>query len=469
MSRPSTKAIIEIAGSNMHFSQSGTYTIDYLPLGQVKVKVDGRHATVITAGEYAAITSFSFAPGANMAGPVLVNGVIFREAGPGATPGSAVSFETMSHNLDALVGEMISTHGIAWTVDNLIINGSEADTLKLLWDYLDDAYVAGNNYYNLALNETFVRLGAEYVEYLENGGSPLIDVTAKYQADANANGVPDRDQSMHDNLLGNLFSGSIDDRNYGEPLETELRGLIPDEYESRPWYGGYDYQRGGAAHDAVRAFDYDKGWERPDYLDVSYNANIDPLARNGTKMYYGTGNPIDDWTIVRHEGAQVELGLKIKHRGGDEYPEFSIGPDGTATYKVLTGTQIGVPNRAEWNFDFAATDYSPDQDFTYVLEFDMDPGPGVDWATLYSSAVPLDTKTGTGATFQNSSNVAFYRSPNALLGLDGIDIDPSPGFSPYAFGDGTFNVRLSAYDAISGMLVAQNEVVVIVGDGNPYG
>jgi hypothetical protein len=363
-------------------------------------------------------------------------------------------------------------HGIAWTVDNLLVNGSKEDTFKLLWDFLDDAYVAGANYYDIPLNEAFVRLGVKYVEYLAAGGDPLTDVIAKYAPDTNNNGIPQREQSMHDNLLGNLSLVSIEGRNFPAALKQELLALVPNEYESRPVYSGNESDRGGAAHDAVRAFDYDRGWDRPDYLDVSYNGVVHPLARDPASpnnMYYGTGNPADDWTIVRHEGAQVELALKVKHRFGDEYPETSIGPDGLATYNVLTGPVAGSTTRAEWNFDFAATDYSPDTDFDFVMELDVDPGAGVQWLTVYSSAMPIDSDLGTGETLQNSSNVGFYRTPHPVAGGPGIDIGTAPGLQPYAFGDGTFNIRLSAYDTDSGLLVARNEVQIIVGDGNPFG
>lgn len=463
MSRTASKATVTVAGNTLHFAQAGSYTIEYLPSGHVQIKLDGGKATVIKAADYAAVTSFTFAPGATLDSAIRVDGVTFTEAGPGGP------FET-SHNLDALLGELITTHGIDWTVDHLLVNGSRADTLMVLWDFLDDAYVAGNNPFNVALNETFVRLGVRYVEHIEGGGTPFTDVTVKYAADSNANGIPQREQSMHDNFLGNLNGGAINVRFSSDPaLKAELLALIPNEYETRMLYEGLESQVGGARHDNVRAFDWDKGWDRPDYLDRDYNAVVDPLARNGSNMHYGTGNPADDWNVVRHEGAQVELALKVKHRGGDEYPEASIGPDGIATYHVLTGPQPGNPARAEWNFDFAATDYSPDQDFTYVVELDVDPTDGVEWLTVYSSALPLDTSFGGGSTFQNSSNVAFYRTPHAQVGGPGIDVDPAPGLQPYAFGDGTFGVRISAYDSDSGLLVARNEVEVIVGDGNPFG
>lgn len=459
MSKPAAKAIYTISGGVLTFTRAGIYTIEYLPSGHVKIKLDGGHAVVLKAAEFAAVTSFAFAPGAVLNGPIAINGVTFHEAD--ATGG----FE-ISHNLNDLLGTLITQHGIAGTLDILTINGSVADTIKVLWDYLDDAYVAGNNYYNLPLNESFVRLGVEYTDYLAGGGAPLTDVTAKFTADnADADTIPQREQSMHDNLLGNLSLVSIQGRNFGSPLEGQLLALVPDEYESRPVYSGDQSARGGPAHDAVRAFDYDKGWAREDYLDTSYNSLADPLARDPASpgsMYYGTGNPADDWTVVRHEGAQVELALKVKHRGGDEYPEASIGADGIASYNVVTGSSLSSAPRAEWNFDFAATDYSPDQNFTYTLELDVDPGAGESWVTLYSSAAPLDSDLGSGSTFQNSTNIFFYRSL--------IDIDPATaGVQPYALGDGTFAVRLSAFDSVSGALVATNQVDIIVGDGNPFG
>lgn len=445
MPKPQEKATAVITGTNLHFNRPGNYTIEYLPSGNVKIKVDGGHSMVLKADEYAAITSFTFADGASISGPVHVNGVTFTEADEAVD-----SKFDISHNLNPLISEMIDAHGIEYTIENLIINGSRADTIQVLWDYLDDFYVNG-----IQFNEAFVRLGLAYVDYLADGGAPLTDVTAKYAADdADSNSIPEREQSMHDNLLGNLTAGAINARFTGD-LKAELLDLIPNEYEARLLYEGLESQVGGPRHDNVRAFDWDHGWDRPDYLDRDYGALIDPAARDGGEMYYGDGNTIDDWNVVRHEGAQVELGLKVKHRGGDEYAETSIDADGTAHYVVANGTQIGNPARAEWNFDFAATDYSADQDFTYKLEFDIDPGEGVEWVTLYSSEAPLDSALGDGSTFQNSSNIAFYR----LF----IDSDPeTDGIQPYAFGEGTFDIRLSAYDADSGALVATNEVVVHV-------
>lgn len=450
MGKPAPKPTVIISGTTLTFAQAGVYTIDYLPSGNVKIKVNGQEAVVLKPAEYAAITSFNFASGATLDGPVHVNGVTFHEA-DGTGP-----FE-INYNLNALIGTMITNHGIDYTVHNLIINGSTADTLKVLWDYLDDAYVTGGNPFNVALNETFVRLGLAYVDYLQHGGTPFTDVTAKYTAD-NADGdlIPQREQSMHDNFLGNLTSGAIDTR-FSGALNAELHALIPDEYEARLLYEGNQSQVGGVRHDNVRAFDYDHGWSRPDYIDADMNGTIDPLARDGNAMFYGTGNPIDDWNLIRHEGAQVELGLKIKHRLGDEYAEASVDLNGIAHYNVLSGTSPSHSGRAEWNFDFAATDFSPDHNFKYVVDLDFDPGAGTLWGTIYSSDNPDDTDMGPGGdTFQNSSNVAFYRAF--------MDTDPgTPGIQAYAFGNGDFNLRISAFDAATNLFVVSHEVVVHVG------
>lgn len=445
------KATILIDGTTLIFAKAGSYTIDYLPSGNVKFKVDGGHAQVLSAAEYAAIDSFAFAPGAVLDSEIRVNGVTFTGAD------ASGPFEA-SPNLDVLVAHALNNHGVGWAVDNLVINGSQADTFRLLWDFLDDGYVAGGNYYDIALNETFVRLGVEYVDYLAAGGEPLTFTTAKFTSDGpDADALPEREQSMHDNLLGNLTIGALNDRFGSDPdLLAELLALIPDEYETRPYYDGADQRVGGPIHDAVRAFDYDRGWDRPDYFDRAYDATIDPIARDGGFMYYGTGNTIGDWNVLRHEGAELELGLKIKHRQGGEYDEAFVDGDGIAHYVVEAGPQPGQPNRAEWNFDFAASDYSDDTDFTYQVEIDLDPGEGVEWLTVYSSGMPFDTDTGpSGDTFQNSSNYAFYKAF--------IDVDPgTDGVQPYAFGEGEFNIRFSAFDALTGGLVASHEVIVHV-------
>ena len=125
MPKPASKATVIVTGNTLHFAQPGVYTIEYLPSGNVKIKVDGKHAFVLSEDEYAAITNFTFADGASISGPVRVNGVTFTEADEAADS----KFE-ISHNLNALIGEMIETGGSDYAIENLVINGSTADTMK---------------------------------------------------------------------------------------------------------------------------------------------------------------------------------------------------------------------------------------------------------------------------------------------------------------------------------------------------
>jgi hypothetical protein len=87
-----------------------------------------------------------------------------------------------------------------------------ADAIAQVWDYLDENY----QYYNTPVNHASVLLGLVYAEYIQNGGQPLLDTIAKFNADTN-DGIADRSQSLHDNLLGNLDLPSIDDKFGADP------------------------------------------------------------------------------------------------------------------------------------------------------------------------------------------------------------------------------------------------------------
>ncbi|HEY0647986.1 hypothetical protein [Phenylobacterium sp.] len=473
MAKPPPKPpIFTVTGATMNFTQAGTYTFDYLTPGKVKVLLDGGQATFIKTGDFNAITVFNIAAGATVtigvgdlgarttdgAGELNVMGVSFRAA----DVGPEYNFEPLS-NLDGLLNALFGSGGDAtgWgdnlesVFERLTVNGNEADTIKLVWDFLDGLYVQAG-YGHPDINEAFVRLGVQYADYLADGGAPLTTLVAKYVPDGgDAGGIADRLQSMHDNLLGNFNDADLVSRFGTDPvLYAELKALIPDDLENRGAFSGNESALGGAAHDQVRAVDWDHGWSRPDWLDVGYNAVVDARAQDpgGTEMIYGDGNTIDDWNTVRHEGAGFELALKVKHRQGDEYGETSVDPDGTANYTVLSGAQSGAPNRAEWNFDFAATilPAGDDDDITFKLFIDIDPTEGESFVEI-----PLTDEYGAPYGDQNSANYAFFSSL--------IDTDPgTEGVQPYAFGEGTFTIRLEGY--VDGVLAATNAVRVFVDD-----
>jgi hypothetical protein len=262
----------------------------------------------------------------------------------------------------------------------------------------------------------------------------------------------------------------LDSRFGSDPAKlAELRLLVSDEYEARPWFSGEDGHVGGPAHDAVRAFDYDHGWHRPDYIEHTLNATVDIRAsRDGgdadsihDQMLFGDGNTNAGWNIVRHEGAGAELALNIKHRHGPNYAADHQDPDGTAHYHVSKGSQPGNAARAEWNFDFAGTNLAAaDNDaLEFKLFVDLDPSAGVNYVEYTPNDNPASEYSA-----QNSGNYAFLSAA--------IDADPgTTGIQPYSFGVGTFDIELRAYDTtpVAGenplTPIAVNHVVVHVNDG----
>ena len=116
----------------------------------------------------------------------------------------------------------------------LDVVGSDAAAIAVLWQYLDGEYspTAGDD---APINEAFVRLGAHYADLLAQGKvTPLTDVIAKYTADTNGSGAPDRMQSLHDNLLGNL-KGSVLSGRFDALLTGTEVGLL-----STAWTAPFD-------------------------------------------------------------------------------------------------------------------------------------------------------------------------------------------------------------------------------------
>lgn len=152
-------------------------------------------------------------------------------------------------NLDALLARLIAERGVTGTLEALKVDGDEAGAFKLIWDHLDDNY----SYYNTVVNDAFIDLGIAYANYLQAGGEPLYDI-AKFSPDSlsDADSIPERSQSLHDNLLGNLHELSIADKfggGAGEILDRiddaglgALIGIRGDYSDGRPIYGGYDMQ-----------------------------------------------------------------------------------------------------------------------------------------------------------------------------------------------------------------------------------
>jgi hypothetical protein len=181
------------------------------------------------------------------------------------------------------------------------------------------------------------------------------------------------------------------------------------------------------------------------------------------EMFFGDGNLPTHYNVVVDAGTNIELGLKIHYRQGDDILPTS-GTDGTLSYEVPAGTQVidpahGVssdaPNRAAWNFDFSvntgindSTDTLDDFDFRIIIT-SGDGEQGIfDLQHLGSGNTPWGTVAGGFADedgsdpqlSQNSVNLGFGFL-TAIFGDDALDADE------------TYTIQLQAFD--DGKLVAQ--------------
>jgi hypothetical protein len=440
----------------LSFIGDGAYSFEYKRF--IQVLLESGQTTNLTQEQYDSVLALDIGAGAHVTlaagelqgleisrldGTLDITGVDFTEAG------ASGGFET-SIDLDSLLGSAIDVHGAGEVAARLTVDGSKAEAFNLLWDYLDDAYVAGNNAFDLDLNANFVRLGVEYVNYLEAGGEPLTFTVAKFTADdGDANTTPERMQSMHDNLLGNLDGSVLAGRFGSDPtLLAELQALVPDEYEARPWFSGNENHLGGADHDGARAFDYDKGWDRPDYLD-RFLGEVDARAQDPIEgdMIFGDGNSAVNYAVTRHEGAGVELALKAKIRGVGDYDSAHtvVNGDGTVTYLVDAGE--GAPGRTTWNVDWAATvtEAGDDEDgLSFKFLLDVDPTAGENFVDVLAFSLQNGNEytPGQPGVLQNSYNYGFL---------------PDDVFDPVN-GEGTFTARLEAYD--DGGLIAEQTIYI---------
>lgn len=480
----SSKALVLAANADATVTLSG---------GSLVISANGFSSAVVTAADVEKITLSSGAKlhtlgtaplngATNLkeisgAGTLDVQGVIFKNAN-GSEPDAKARFEP-TPSLDAVYSKVATGTGFT-------VNGNEADTIKGIWDVLDDRY-GDAGYTNAQINGDFINLGLRYVDFLSKGGVPFTDLVAK----ADASG---RSQSMHDNLLGNLNKVSVESRLFTDTEKNAFLARIPDEYENRPVYDGNKTSVGGATHDGARAFDYAKGWARPDYLDKQMSGKIDASAIKSEKeLFVGSGNTVDGFNIVRHEGAGIELALKAKVRGGVDYKPSDANNDGITEYNVEAGTS--ATDRAKWSFDFsvatglntqnasknlndykfkAFVDVDPTDKVNYlVFEMQNDPTkPATTPWVLVKSDGTLDTTAGfadeekspgdiNAKISQNSVNFGFGFIRNKIDG----DLSTPAVIDTYNFTKGKFDIEFKAFDATGVKELASNHIQVVVDGG----
>ncbi len=205
-----TQAAINAALDGMTFTPSADY--NGAAALTITTQDDGSHG--ITTSVPIVVTAVNDAP--VIVGSVAADLPLIEGAGPGGNlePDAALNAQIAGDSAvqAALSGLLTVPAGVITVALATVRSELHVDTataMTVVWDYLDDIYVsAGPNQANV--NEAFTRLGIEYAKYLKDGGAPLTNITAKYTPDgADAGTAPDRLQSLHDNLLGNLGSAAL--------------------------------------------------------------------------------------------------------------------------------------------------------------------------------------------------------------------------------------------------------------------
>jgi hypothetical protein len=119
--------------------------------------------------------------------------------------------------------------------DALSVSGGIADKFKLFWQAGDQRYYDDWPNQDVSVNEANVQLANIYAEYLADGGEPILDVVQ-----TKLGGTPDfegRQQSLHDNLLGNLIDSVIQGRFLDEG-EADPRTADGETFGDRPYHDG---------------------------------------------------------------------------------------------------------------------------------------------------------------------------------------------------------------------------------------
>jgi hypothetical protein len=205
----------------------------------------------------------------------------------------------------------------------------------------------------------------------------------------------------------------------------------------------------------------------------SYDDNGTPTPADD-EMFFGDGNKPTNYNISVDSKADIELGLKIHYRTGDDILPTSVDADGTAHYTVPDGTQVvdlahgvssAAPNRAAWNFDFSvntgidgSTKTLDDFDFRILITsgdgeqgvFDLQHlGAGnTPWLNTPATGGFADEDGSNPQLSQNSVNLGF----GFLQAIFGADV--------YNAGE-TYDITLQAFDDHGKIITQVHDVLIL--------
>jgi hypothetical protein len=357
-------------------------------------------------------------------------------------------------NMSMLTFDSAQNFGVLPT--GLLVNGNVGDALLTMWAGITLGYYAGLPSGSAVRDWTLALLANDYVRYLETHDP--IDTVAVVSGGPNP-----RAQTLHDNLLGRINDQYVAYRINAPDDYLDARSPEAMAYASRPYAAGYTSDP--ADERAALAWDYSHGISHASYVSHATPAAVDAAGQSSAnELWYpnggGSGVSASGFAIGRHEGAGVEVGLKVKAADGTALAPTSTDPDGTAHFSVPAGSiAVGGGSGAKWDIDFSAltglngrTTETLDT-YAFTLRIDTDPTAGVHYRDFILSGNAatgiFEWSDGAAGVFPDADGISPRISQNSLnFGLDfikaAIDIDPGPGTAPYDFGSGLFDVELIA-------------------------
>jgi len=206
-------------------------------------------------------------------------------------------------------------------------------------------------------------------------------------------------------------------------------------------------------------------------LDQSSYDNNGTATTADDEMFFGDGNKPTNYNISVDDKTDIELGLKVHYRQGDDITPTSVDSDGTAHYKVPAGTQVVDPahdvpsaraDRAAWSFDFSvntgldgSTKTLSDFDFRIIIKsgdgeqdtFDLQhvaPG-NTPWLNTAHTGGFEDEDGSNPQLSQNSVNLGFNFF-TSTFGADALNAGESYDITLQAFDHG--KIVAQVHDAI---------------------
>ena len=307
--------------------------------------------------------------------------------------------------------------------------GSVGDTIKLHRSYGDNGYYDAFPQGNPDVNAANIELGNLYVEYLLDGGAPLLDIVQ-----TRVSGEPDfaaRQQSLHDNLLGNLGDAAVTSRlNSGQLLEDN-RSDAAKGFGDRPLDDGiFDDNR---LLLESQVWDVANGIPRADFTPGAGEIYV----LNGTTLVDANDAPEDGFqpfTSLAEAGAQANDGAYIVIGPGTYEGDldiassvtvngvgdvtinggFRITPDTQSPLIVtMTGVDIVLDEAGDRGFYVRGDDVTLNLTETSVTGPDAPNTRGIETETGSDPVINV-----TGGSFAGLTT-GIYLNPEATLTVDG--------------------------------------------------